>query len=109
MTPRPRWLWHDSPWNGGNWRKPGTISAAAGIRFRHTSGASGRLYRPETLGSGCGVLDYDGDGRLDLFLVNSTRLPGYSGKGPFYPALYRNRGDGAFEDVTAKAGLQVDG
>ena len=54
------------------------------------------------------MLDYDGDGRLDLFLVNSSRLPGFKGQGPFYPALYRNRGDGRFEDVTKSAGLAVD-
>jgi enediyne biosynthesis protein E4 len=84
------------------------IAASSGIRFRHTSGASDRLYLPETLGSGCGVLDYDGDGRLDLFLVNSTRLPGFLEKGPFYSALYRQQPDGTFEDVTGKAGLTVD-
>jgi hypothetical protein len=84
------------------------IAASSGIRWRHTSGASGRLYLPETLGSGCGMLDYDGDGRLDLFLVNSSRLPGFPGRGPYYPALYRNRGDGTFEDVTQRAGLAVD-
>jgi hypothetical protein len=85
------------------------VAEAAGIRFAHTSGASGRLYFPETVGSGCAFFDYDGDGHLDLFLVNSSRLPGFEGKGPFYPALYRNRGDGTFEDVTRRAGLAVDG
>jgi enediyne biosynthesis protein E4 len=60
------------------------------------------------MGSGCAFLDYNNDGRLDLFLVNSTRLPGFTGKGPFYPALYRNRGDGTFEDVTRAAGLDVE-
>jgi hypothetical protein len=69
------------------------------------SGASGRYYLPETMGAGCTVLDYDGDGDLDLFLVNSARLPGDSGKEPAYPALYRNKGDGRFEDVTRAAGL----
>jgi enediyne biosynthesis protein E4 len=83
-------------------------SEAAGIRFTHTSGASGRLYFPETVGAGCAFLDYDGDNHLDLFLVNSSRLPGFSGKGPFYPALYRNHGDGTFSDVTGQAGLAVD-
>jgi hypothetical protein len=84
------------------------VSEAAGIHFTHTSGASGRLYFPETVGSGCAFLDYDGDGHLDLFLVNSSRLPGFTGKGPFYPALYHNRGDGTFEDVTRPAGLAFD-
>lgn len=83
-------------------------TAAAGIRFKHTNGRSGRLYFPETTGSGCAFLDYDNDGRLDLFLVNAGRLPGFTGKGPFYPALYHNRGNGAFEDVTRSAGLAVE-
>jgi enediyne biosynthesis protein E4 len=81
------------------------VTREAGINFRHQSGASGRLFLPETMGAGCAFLDYDGDSRQDLFLVNSGRLPGFRGKGPFFPALYRNRGDGRFEDVTGKAGL----
>src|SRR5947209_13634674 len=84
------------------------VTKAAGIHFRHTSGASGRLYLPETMGSGCAFLDYDGDGRQDIFFVNSSRLPGFRGKGPSYPALYRNRGDGSFEDVTRAAGLAFE-
>lgn len=81
------------------------ITAQAGIRFKHTSGRSGRLWLPETLGAGCAFLDYDNDGQLDLFLVNSSRLPGFTGEGPFHPALYRNNGDGTFTDVTQAAGL----
>jgi hypothetical protein len=84
------------------------VTEAVGIRFTHTSGRSGRLYFCETVGSGCAFLDYDGDGRLDLFFVNSSRLPGFKAKGPFYPALYRNRGDATFEEVTGKAGLAVE-
>jgi hypothetical protein len=89
------------------------VAAASGVTFRHTSGQSGRLMFAETMGSGCAMLDYDGDGRLDLFLVNSTRLPGYEGRGPFYSALYRNTGPGPdgfpqFREVTREAGLAVD-
>jgi hypothetical protein len=84
------------------------ITGPAGIRFKHTSGRSGRLLLPETMGAGCGFLDFDGDGKLDLFLINGAPLPGFSEKGPFYPALYRNRGDGTFEDVTKRAGLAVE-
>ena len=47
------------------------VTAAAGIHFRHVNGATGQKYIPETMGSGCAFLDYDGDGRLDLFFVNS--------------------------------------
>jgi enediyne biosynthesis protein E4 len=84
------------------------VAERLGVRFKHTNGASGRLYIAETMGSGCAFLDYDGDGRLDLFLVNSSRLPGFTGKGPFYPALYHQRADGTFEDVTKQAGLAID-
>jgi len=84
------------------------VTAAAGIQFLHTSGRSGRFYLPETLGSGCAFLDYNHDGKPDLFFVNGSGLPGYTGKGPFYPALYRNNGNGAFTDVTREAGLNVE-
>lgn len=84
------------------------VAPQAGIRFRHTSGQSGRRFTAETVGSGCAFLDYDGDGRLDLFFVNSSRLPGFQGKGPFLSALYRNEGDGTFRDVTRAAGLTLD-
>jgi hypothetical protein len=84
------------------------VTKTAGIRFRHTNGASGRFYLPETVGSGCAFLDYNNDGKPDLFLVNSSRLPGYPDKGPFFPALYRNNGDRTFTDVTKSSGLAVD-
>jgi hypothetical protein len=83
------------------------VTAAAGIHFRHSSGAFGKKYLPETLGSGVAFLDADGDGRQDLFLVNSTKWPGRPGPAA-YSALYRNRGDGTFVDDTRAAGLQVD-
>jgi hypothetical protein len=84
------------------------VTDAAGIHFKHTNGRSGRLYFAETAGSGCAFLDYNNDGKLDLFLVNGTRLPGFQGKGPFYSALYRNDGKGQFTDVTQQAGLAVE-
>src|SRR5438445_6225143 len=81
------------------------VTESAGIRFRHENGASGRKYMPETMGSGTAFLDYDGDGWLDLFLVNSRPLPGEKAKHPSLPCLLHNRGDGTFEDVTAGSGL----
>ena len=83
------------------------VTAAAGIHFRHTSGAFGKKYLPETMGAGAAFLDADGDGLQDIFLVNSMTWPGRGGP-PAYPALYRNRGDGTFADVTRDAGLQVE-
>jgi hypothetical protein len=83
------------------------VTAAAGIRFRHNSGAFGRKYLPETMGSGAAFLDADGDGRQDVLLVQSANWPGRPGPKSF-PALYRNNGNGTFSDITARAGLAVE-
>ena len=72
------------------------VTSAAGIRFRHNSGAFGKKYLPETMGSGAAFLDVDNDGWQDLFLVNSTHWPGRKGA-PSLPALYRNNGNGNFQ------------
>lgn len=82
-------------------------TAAAGIRFRHTSGAFGKKYLPETLGSGAAFLDVDSDGWQDILLVNSRNWPGRAGA-PSYPALYRNNRNGTFSDITRAAGLAVE-
>ncbi len=85
------------------------VTDRAGIRFRHVSGATGRKLLPETMGSGVVVLDFDRDGRPDLFFVNGRPWPGQPDPpgGRPTPALYRNKGDGTFEDVTAAVGLNV--
>jgi hypothetical protein len=83
------------------------VTRAAGIEFVHTSGAFGKKYLPETMGSGLAFLDYDGDGRQDLFFVNSADWP-EKHRRTATQSLYRNRGDGTFEDVTRKAGLAVE-
>lgn len=80
------------------------VSGERGIRFQHDNGADGRFYMPESVGSGGAFLDYDGDGWLDLFLVNSTQWPDRKSLGKT-PILYRNQGDGSFRDVTKQAGL----
>jgi hypothetical protein len=80
---------------------------AAGVRFVHENGARGGKLLLETMGSGAAVLDFDGDGRMDLFLVNGAPWPGDAPR-PEASAgcrLLRNRGDGTFEDRTAEAGL----
>jgi hypothetical protein len=82
-------------------------TAAARITFRHNSGAFGKKYLPETMGSGLALFDYDNDGWLDVFFANGTRWPGRPG-GPTYSALYHNNRDGTFTDVTRSAGLAVE-
>jgi hypothetical protein len=72
-------------------------------------GASSNKYLLETTGTGVAAIDYDKDGWLDLFFVNGSTLEGFpAGKAPINQ-LYRNKGDGTFEDATAKAGLGASG
>ncbi|HEY6329411.1 MAG TPA: CRTAC1 family protein [Blastocatellia bacterium] len=84
------------------------ITSAAGINFKHNSGAFGKKYLPETVGSGCAFIDYDNDGWQDIFLVNSMDWPGHKGPKKSYPALYHNNHDGTFTDVTKQAGLAIE-
>jgi hypothetical protein len=83
------------------------VTAVAGIRFKHNSGAFGKKYLPETLGPGCAFLDYDNDGWQDILLVNSTNWPEHKGAKTFL-ALYHNNQNGTFTDVTAASGLAVE-
>ena len=81
-------------------------TATAGIRFKHNSGAFGKKYLPETMGSGVLFVDLDGDGWPDLFFVNSKNWPGRPGPASL-PAFYRNNRDGTFTDATRASGLDV--
>jgi hypothetical protein len=78
----------------------------AGIRFMHNSGRSGKKYLPETLGSGVALFDADGDGWLDILLINSRDWQPHGRKS--LSALYRNNHDGTFTDVTRGSGLDVE-
>jgi hypothetical protein len=81
------------------------VAAASGLKFRHERGATPEHHLPETMGSGLAWLDYDNDGWMDLYVVQS---------GPFPPAgspraqdrLYRNNGNRTFTEVTGRAGLK---
>ena len=83
------------------------VTAQAGIRFKHNSGAFGKKYLPETMGSGVCFLDYDNDGWQDILFINSMDWPGHK-SGKSFPALYHNNQDGSFTDVTQQAGLAVE-
>jgi hypothetical protein len=85
------------------------VTESSGIHFRHERAASEQKLYLETMGAGVGWIDYDQDGFLDIFFVNSGFTPFFHPAQPPQPALYRNNGDGTFSDVTAKSGIRTDG
>jgi len=83
--------------------------AVSGITWRHVNGRSPDYYLPETTGAGCAFLDYDNDGWMDIYLVNSGKCDFFSPNPPLSNALYHNNRDGTFTDVTKKAGVSGGG
>lgn len=83
------------------------VTAAAGLAFQHHNGGFGGKFLPETLGSGCAFLDYDGDGWQDILLINGMDWPGHRQKRSGL-SLYRNNRNGTFSDVTRSAGLDTE-
>jgi hypothetical protein len=80
--------------------------ARAGIGFVHENGATPRRYLIEAMGGGVAVIDCDGDGRQDLYFVDSGEVPASTDQQrPGSSRLYRNLGGWRFEDVTARAGV----
>jgi enediyne biosynthesis protein E4 len=84
-------------------------TTASGLSWRHVNGRSPEYYLPETTGAGCAFLDYDNDGWMDIYLVNSGTCDFFTPSPPLRNALYHNNRDGTFTDVTAKAGVPGGG
>lgn len=83
------------------------VTAAAGIHFTHNAGRTGKKWLPETMGSGVAFFDADGDGKLDILLLNGSDWiprPGHRTTA----ALYRNNGNGTFSDITRGSGLDIE-
>ncbi len=93
------------------------VTSAVGVNFQYLPSHTSKKYLIETMGAGVALVDYDNDGRLDIFLVNGAPIddPEPSGSmlqktGPkYWNRLYHQKSDGSFEDVTKKAGLQGTG
>src|ERR1017187_922611 len=89
-------------------RRPHFTDVASQSKFTYISNndLSPRKYFLQPMCGGIAILDYDNDGKMDIFFTNGAKLPELKKTGPsFYNCLLRNRGDGTFEDVTNKAGL----
>jgi hypothetical protein len=85
------------------------MAVPAGLKWKHQLGESGKFFFVELTAPGCAFLDFDNDGFLDIFLVQSgSAAPASTVRNRPHCALYRNRRDGTFADVTAQSGLDVD-
>lgn len=86
------------------------ISSQSGLHWTYANGATGRHLMPESVGGGVAFFDYNNDGLLDIFALQSGPAPGATGTERNVPkknVLYRNNGDGTFTDVTAGSGLEI--
>ena len=82
------------------------ITPRSAISYITNNNYTGRKYFQQPMCGGIGILDFDNDGRMDIFFSNGAQLPELKKTNPsFYNCLLRNKGDGTFEDVTAKAGV----
>jgi enediyne biosynthesis protein E4 len=81
------------------------VARVSGIDFSHVNGASADKHLVETMGSGVALLDADGDGFLDLFVVDGGSFANAQVAARARHRLYRNKGDGTFADITAASGI----
>jgi enediyne biosynthesis protein E4 len=112
-----QWMWAADPPDGSPHHPTNPASypfseipsSASGITWTHTAGSSSEKYLPESTGAGCAFFDYDNDGWMDIYLVNSGPCDFFTPVHPLRNALYHNNRDGTFTDVTEKAGVPGGG
>jgi len=85
------------------------VTAKANVAFTHVNGASPDKHLPETMGSGGAFVDLDGDGWVDVVLVDGGSMADPQVAGRAKPRVLRNKRDGTFEDVTARSGIRQHG
>jgi enediyne biosynthesis protein E4 len=114
---RRQWLWLASAYGATRlWgsesvdTRPGPLflempASSTGVDWVHENAMSPNRYLPESLGPGCAFLDYDNDGWMDIFLVNSGPSDFWTPSKPVRNALYKNNRNGTFTDVTESAGV----
>jgi hypothetical protein len=86
------------------------IAAKSGLRFTTDSSPTPNKNQPETMVAGVGLIDYDNDGYLDVYLVNGAAIPSLKKDSPrYWNRLFHNNRDGTFTDVTEKAGVRGEG
>jgi hypothetical protein len=93
------------------------VTEKLGIHFKQEASPTTKKYLLEAMGSGVALLDYDNDGRLDIFFANGARIDDPTPKGTipqkdgkkYWNRLYHQKADGTFEDVTEKAGVAGTG
>ncbi len=92
------------PPNGQYWFTD--VAGRSQFAYRTNNNFTGRKYFPQPMCGGVAAIDYNNDGLMDLFFTNGAKMPEMEKTSPeYYNCLLRNKGDGTFEDVTAKAGL----
>src|SRR5450755_1367026 len=80
------------------------IAGKAGLHFITENSPTPERHQPETMPAGIALFDYDGDGLLDIYLVNGAEMPSLVKTGPkYYNRLFNSNGDGTFSDVTEHA------
>lgn len=93
------------------------VTARVGVNFRHAASPTSQKYLPETMGGGVALLDFDDDGRLDIYFTNGAALQDPMSKSAapdkrdakYWNRLYRQKADGTFEDATERAGVRGSG